>query len=625
MNTILGLFSGIHQNFKELMIILVVGLVIIALIKWPNGRIFVFTFCGLALVAFSIYAGSYLNYYYNATGGIYGKIESLYKPNQVQITDSVNYSFSNVTMTQDFDDHYSARIESAEVLDFNMDEDATYAVYVNGVPCKDSTVQEDYILAYYEYVFYGEDLTTVLMQDTLTLKFAFYTNHTTLIISTDGGAEAVKYWNYYFNKNLFEVTINNEGFGYADAGVISPATPVYNQLLKINKGIAGSSLDIEGFTFDLSVDGTIYTDIHDWEGLVDKYSNVVLSLPEQTLKFSTTDCIIYSNFNLVTSNCELKASNNYIFNLSKFKGENIGIDFTYSTEVTTSYTVYYDSASLGIYNDDGNIADNLAFSFTFGEPGTLSSPFVGENDLCGYALEQNGEIVYDVGQSVVDIYTPGTLSVTLYGVMKTNTNDLACATFEIFKNDSPTTYISSGDVIEIYRKSGITINLSDWYLGYSGKQNTDTSYLDYIEVLVDDEWIKADTFTFGENTSGRICWCTEMHLVTLQCEVACFSDAWEDCGWTVNEDYMSVSQYYYHDDTGCTELLANYNKWILYGLNKYNSQGYKVDATEYKSYLLNNQPFTEDLTFNVDYETNTSSSGTDSSGTGSGGGGGSSW
>jgi uncharacterized repeat protein (TIGR02543 family) len=212
MYNILGLFSGLYDKLWQIALLIATVVIIGYCLKYKNGRIVLISILSLSFIVITAYCGIQLNYYYNETGGIYGKIVSIYNPNQVVITNSVSYSFKNLVLTQD-GDLYSAKITSDEVLDLVLDENATYGVYVNGMPCNYVEITNDYVLAKYQYVFYDEEFNE-LMNDTLSLRFAFYTNSTYLSVSSNGGAEAIKYWNNYFNKNIFDVTIDNKGYLY---------------------------------------------------------------------------------------------------------------------------------------------------------------------------------------------------------------------------------------------------------------------------------------------------------------------------------------------------------------------------------------------------------------------------
>lgn len=214
MINILGLINfNLFDKIWQIALLVAVVTILGYCIRYPGGRWFIGVALTIAFIGLTSYCGIQLNYYYNESGGIYGQIVSMYNPNQVHITNNVEYIFENIVMTKESDIKYSAKIISDSVLDLNLDDDLTYGVYVNGMPCNQIDISNDYVLAKYEYNFLDEDL-NLLLNDTLTLKFAFYTNSTYLIVSTDGGAKAVKYWEYYFNKNIFKVTIDNDGYEF---------------------------------------------------------------------------------------------------------------------------------------------------------------------------------------------------------------------------------------------------------------------------------------------------------------------------------------------------------------------------------------------------------------------------
>lgn len=344
-NNLLGLFN-FSKNLKTILIWATVVLIVLFILKYKNGRIIILTCFVVAFVGFTIYAGLYVNRYYKADGGIYGQIVKLYNPNQVKITDNIKYSFKNVVLTQELDNKYSARMTSDDVLDLVLDENATYGVYVNGVPCQNCTITEEFVLADYEYVFYNDDF-SIAMQDTLSFRFAFYSNSTLLIISTNGGASAVKYWNYYFNKNLFEVTIDNKGFDYSATNDISPAEPIYNRPLTINLG--ESSIDDENLKFTVTVDGTVYQNIHSWSGFVDRKSKVLISNFENwgIVEKLTIGNLTYTTRTYISGahaeNCKNVSTSDSIFVITNFNDlENNSITFA-----TLTIFVDDDSTSSG--------------------------------------------------------------------------------------------------------------------------------------------------------------------------------------------------------------------------------------------------------------------------------------
>ena len=282
MINLLGIFSGFNDTIFKIAGIIAVVAIIVALIKHENGKIFLGFVAGIAFIVATVYCGVQLNYYYTETGGIYGQIVSLYNPNKVTITNNVSYSFENIVLTQDYDNIYSARITSDEVLNLVLDENASYGVYVNEMPCSYVEITDDYVIAKYEYAFLGEDM-SILMTDTLTFKFAFYTNSTYLVVTTEGGAEAVKYWNYYFNKNVFNVTIDNKGYSY-------------NQ-------------DINFGTGDISEYSVVTYYLNDELYLKQVYQNGnAIKLPFEDYEYKTSDGAIINSGFVVTSSLSIYMS-----------------------------------------------------------------------------------------------------------------------------------------------------------------------------------------------------------------------------------------------------------------------------------------------------------------------------
>lgn len=171
--------------------------------KWVLLGIFYIGF--LCLTAYSCVK---LSIHYKTRGGIFGQITGIFEPNQVKIVDDITYEFTNTELVQvDNTSRYSSSAIVQEVMD--LEKGVKYQLLVNGVPCGYSDNNEDYIVAKYDYIFYDENF-DILKQDVLTIKIAFYTNSTSFSVSTDGGASAVKYWNYYFNKNNFVITLTSK-------------------------------------------------------------------------------------------------------------------------------------------------------------------------------------------------------------------------------------------------------------------------------------------------------------------------------------------------------------------------------------------------------------------------------
>ena len=188
--------------------VVAVVVIIWACIKFPQGKIFVGTILGIAILCFTAYAGVELNFYYSASGGIYGAITGIFDTNIVEV-DNSSFKIQNLELTQDEGDTYSARILTNDVIVFEQNK--VYGLYINDTPAKTLSFSTDYIQAQYSYVFY-DNQQNVLENDSLYINMAFYTNSTSIEIYTNGGEQAVKYWNYWFNKNTFVITIKEAGY-----------------------------------------------------------------------------------------------------------------------------------------------------------------------------------------------------------------------------------------------------------------------------------------------------------------------------------------------------------------------------------------------------------------------------
>ncbi len=213
MYNILGLFSGFYNTMWKIAFLIAIVVLIGYCLRYKNGKIIIVTVICAVVLGFTTYCGVQLDRHYSARGGIFGQLKDWYNPNEVVVSDDVSFSFKNLALTKD-GDIYSAKITSDKVLNLELEDDLTYGVYVNGMPCNYVEITKDYVLAEYRYAFYDVNF-NALIDDTLSFKFAFYVNSTYLQVSTNGGADCIKYWNNYFNKNLFEVTIDNKGYDYS--------------------------------------------------------------------------------------------------------------------------------------------------------------------------------------------------------------------------------------------------------------------------------------------------------------------------------------------------------------------------------------------------------------------------
>ncbi len=190
----------------------IVGILILALLityskKYAWVKVFTIVLVLVVCIGSATYCGIQLNFYYNASGGIFGYIEDVLKPNDVKVED-MDFKIENIELTQDAGtDTYSARILIDKTLDFENEDN--YGVFVNDIFY--ANVASNYAIVNYSYSFLGDNLET-LLTDTLQINLAFNANSTSLTLKTQGGENAVRYWNYYFNKNNFVISIRTCDF-----------------------------------------------------------------------------------------------------------------------------------------------------------------------------------------------------------------------------------------------------------------------------------------------------------------------------------------------------------------------------------------------------------------------------
>lgn len=192
-----------NSNFWYTLIVIAAAvLIFIACLKYPAGKYFIGTVILIVAVGATIYCGTQLYYYYDAEGATFGTID-IDEPNKVDV-DDFRFNFQNFELKQVSGDEYSAEAHLSEILE--LDENKTYGIFINETPCDLTQYSSNYLTASYSYTFRDDDL-SILMEDTLQINFAFNTTSTDIKITTYNGAEAVKYWNNYFNKNNIVITI----------------------------------------------------------------------------------------------------------------------------------------------------------------------------------------------------------------------------------------------------------------------------------------------------------------------------------------------------------------------------------------------------------------------------------
>lgn len=191
--------------------VLVIGVilgVIFLLIKVPGSRMIISGVVVLMIVASGVFSGIKLNEYYNAEGGVFGKLDDILHPNKVEIIDnvtSIDFDFSQVVLTGSDDTMYTAQFTTEDII--KLDSNEYYKVSVNDEPCKIIDYTSSYLVCTYNYSFY--DVGGVyLLTDELTFTFGFNKYSTDLVVSSNGNFDAIDLWNSYFDKNQFKVNIS---------------------------------------------------------------------------------------------------------------------------------------------------------------------------------------------------------------------------------------------------------------------------------------------------------------------------------------------------------------------------------------------------------------------------------
>lgn len=206
----LNMLFGINKTF-DIVLITVIAILLISCFKYKIFRIILVVVLYFCLLGTGIMSYIGIDRYYNASGGIWGQITGVTKPNQVEKTTDLTFNFKDIVLTEYGEpdstgkiNTYQAKFLSPDVVDINSD--SSYALLVNDVPLDIDEFSSDYLIANFEYNFYDENM-QISLNDTLKFRFAFYKNSTTFIVQTDGGTTAVNKWNNYFKKNSFIVRL----------------------------------------------------------------------------------------------------------------------------------------------------------------------------------------------------------------------------------------------------------------------------------------------------------------------------------------------------------------------------------------------------------------------------------
>lgn len=345
----------------DLVFIALIGFIIFLCFKYPNSRVYVFSFLGIIFIGITAYCGIQLNYYYTAEGGVWGYITGLIEGNKVTTTvesDTASFSLENIVLTKNADGTYSAVIYSNDKI--RLETGKSYGVYVNNEPCTQIDYSTNYVRAEYHYAFLDNNL-EILCQDTLQFNFAFYTNGSTFTLTTYGGQEAVNYWNTYFTRNNLIVEVKPIGYVKDDELSVNGQIDDY---VTLNYYVDDEV--VYSYVYTIGSQVTEFPPTAEKDGLIFAYWQDINGKEVEPFKI-TTDTNLYAYFypagevELLESSIEIMVidreyaeSLNYTVNLNDYV-DNINLA---DKEISIEFTVKCQNDAMEMYYDDITLSRN---------------------------------------------------------------------------------------------------------------------------------------------------------------------------------------------------------------------------------------------------------------------------
>ena len=178
-------------------------------LRWIFATAFVFV-----VMCSAVYSTYQLNVYYSAKGGLYGYIKELVVRNEAKKVGELSFDLSSLNLTATVNENeYSALFYEDSVL--RIDNDKTYGIFINNIPCSNIVFEEDHLSGYFTYTFVDYD-ENVVAKDTLSFRVSLYDNFTSIFVRNNTGGTYIKYWNSYINKNGFQMDIKPFGYTFSD-------------------------------------------------------------------------------------------------------------------------------------------------------------------------------------------------------------------------------------------------------------------------------------------------------------------------------------------------------------------------------------------------------------------------
>lgn len=302
------------NTFYVVALVLLAILVVVFICKQiPIAKTFFSVVVSIVLAGVTFYCGIELNKYYSAHGGIFGEISGYFDTNKTE-TENMKFNLSNIELKEVNENLYRAESSTNQI--FKLKANTKYSIFVNGLPCKTIDNASDYIMAEYRYHFYDENK-NLIVQDVLSLKFAFNEYYSYLLIETEGGVDAVKYWNYYFNKNNFIVEIKESTYRQnEDLEYVEGETPDVCFLTYVVEGVESKVLISEGMKIsDISYQPTKkYYSFAGWslDGQTVLNSNHVINSNTTLYAVFKQEGGLYDESGVMTSSWEQLISDNLI-------------------------------------------------------------------------------------------------------------------------------------------------------------------------------------------------------------------------------------------------------------------------------------------------------------------------
>lgn len=296
--------------FIGVLIALAILAVVYLCVKHPNGKIVIFTVIAVALFGSAVYSANYIYSYNAAQNKTAGKLEiAENNKNNVNVTNGT-ITITDLEMLGTGNLHeYSATIITDDI--FATNKNKVLAVSVNEGPVNYVYSHNSAVNVQYSRNFYKPDL-SVDCNDTLDIKISLFPKFTQVILTTQGGPEAVKHWNYYFNNYEFKIKIE-----LVDSVYFSETVANINDLKAVKLVSNGQSVSttymLTGGEYELPVlPDTQFQNFSYWHQENDTTPITVITATEDITLFAKFDYKYTFNINMWGLKKLLLNNGNYI-------------------------------------------------------------------------------------------------------------------------------------------------------------------------------------------------------------------------------------------------------------------------------------------------------------------------